>query len=68
MINLSIFNNTNLFEAATNLFQQWYKISTPILPNLCQHKDILKDHYKDNDYLSIHRQNLFYRYNRRFSV
>ncbi|RME14277.1 MAG: hypothetical protein D6799_07235, partial [Bacteroidetes bacterium] len=48
MINLSIFNNTNLFEAATGLFQQ---LNIPLRSNTAEPiptKDVLKDFYKDN--------------------
>ncbi|MCX7874804.1 MAG: BREX-1 system adenine-specific DNA-methyltransferase PglX [Melioribacteraceae bacterium] len=48
-MNLSIFNTTNLFEAATDLFQQLgIKLnSNTALP--IPTKDILKEHYRNND-------------------
>jgi len=48
-MNLNIFNTTNLFEAATNLFQQLnIKLNSNTAEPLPT-KDILKHHYKDND-------------------
>jgi hypothetical protein len=48
-MNLNIFNTTNLFEAATNLFQQLnIKLNSNTAEPLPS-KDILKHHYKDND-------------------
>ncbi len=48
-MNLNIFNTTNLFEAATNLFQQLnIKLNSNTAEPLPA-KDILKHHYKDND-------------------
>lgn len=48
-MNLNIFNATNLFEAATNLFQQLnIKLNSNTAEPLPT-KDILKHHYKDND-------------------
>lgn len=48
-MNLNIFNTTNLFEAATNLFQQLnIKLNSNTAEPLPT-KDILKQHYKDND-------------------
>jgi adenine-specific DNA-methyltransferase len=48
-MNLHLFNTTNLFEAATNLFQQ---LNIKLNSNTAEPlpiKDILKHHYKDND-------------------
>lgn len=48
-MNLNIFNTANLFEAATNLFQQLgIKLNSNTAEPLPT-KDILKHHYKDND-------------------
>ena len=48
-MNLNIFNTTNLFEAATNLFQQLnIKLNSNTAEPLPT-KHILKHHYKDND-------------------
>lgn len=48
-MNLNIFNTTNLFEAATNLFQQLnIKLNSNTAEPLPT-KDILKHYYKDND-------------------
>ncbi|NUM32360.1 MAG: DUF559 domain-containing protein [Bacteroidetes bacterium] len=48
-MNLNIFNTTNLFDAATNLFQQLnIKLNSNTAEPLPT-KDILKHHYKDND-------------------
>ena len=48
-MNLNRFNTTNLFEAATNLFQQLnIKLNSNTAEPLPT-KDILKHHYKDND-------------------
>lgn len=48
-MNLQIFNTANLFEAATNLFQQLnIKLNSNTAEPLPT-KDILKHHYKDND-------------------
>lgn len=48
-MNLNLFNTTNLFEAATNLFQQLnIKLNSNTAEPLPT-KDILKHHYKDND-------------------
>jgi len=48
-MNLNIFNTANLFEAATNLFQQLnIKLNSNTAEPLTT-KDILKHHYKDND-------------------
>lgn len=48
-MNLNIFNTANLFEAATNLFQQLgIKLNSNTAEPLPT-KDILKQHYKDND-------------------
>lgn len=48
-MNLNIFNTTNLFEAATNLFQQLnIKLNSNTAEPLPA-KDILKHHYKDNE-------------------
>lgn len=46
---LNIFNTTNLFEAATNLFQQ---LNIKLNSNTAEPlpvRDLLKQHYKDND-------------------
>lgn len=48
-MNLNIFNTTNLFEAATNLFQE---LNITLNSNTAEPlpvKDLLKQHYKDND-------------------
>jgi len=48
-MNLKIFNTANLFEAATNLFQQ---LNIKLNSNTAEPlpvKDLLKQHYKDND-------------------
>jgi very-short-patch-repair endonuclease len=48
-MNLNIFNTTNLFEAATHLFQQ---LNIKLNSNTAEPlpvKDLLKQHYKDND-------------------
>lgn len=48
-MNLNIFNTANLFEAATNLFQQ---LNIKLNSNTAEPlpvKDLLKQHYKDND-------------------
>jgi hypothetical protein len=48
-MNLSLFNTANLFEAATNLFQQ---LNIKLNSNTAEPlpvKDLLKQHYKDND-------------------
>ena len=48
-MNLNIFNTTNLFEAATNLFQQ---LNIKLNSNTAEPlpvKDLLKQHYKDID-------------------
>jgi len=48
-MNLHLFNTTHLFEAATNLFQQ---LNIQLNSNTAEPlptKDILKNHYKDND-------------------
>lgn len=48
-MNLNIFNTANLFEAATNLFQQLnIKLNSNTAEPLTT-KDILKHHYKDSD-------------------
>jgi tRNA1(Val) A37 N6-methylase TrmN6 len=48
-MNLNIFNTANLFEAATNLFQQLgIKLNSNTAEPLPV-KDLLKQHYKDND-------------------
>lgn len=48
-MNLNKFNTTNLFEAATNLFQQLnIKLNSNTAEPLPT-KDILKQHFKDND-------------------
>ncbi|MBI4645916.1 MAG: transposase, partial [Bacteroidia bacterium] len=48
-MNLSIFNTTILFEAATNLFQQLgIKLNSNTAESLPV-KDLLRQHYKDND-------------------
>ena len=48
-MNLQIFNTANLFEAATNLFQQLnIKLNSNTAEPLPT-KDILKHHYKNND-------------------
>jgi len=48
-MNLNIFNTANLFEAATNLFQQLgIKLNSNTAEPLPT-EDILKHHYKDND-------------------
>jgi len=46
---LDIFNSSSLFEAATNLFQQLgIKLNSNTAEPLPV-KDLLKQHYKDND-------------------
>jgi very-short-patch-repair endonuclease len=48
-MNLNIFNSTNLFDAANNLFQQ---LGIELNSNTAEPlpvKDLLKQHYKDND-------------------
>ncbi|WP_051296293.1 Eco57I restriction-modification methylase domain-containing protein [Eisenibacter elegans] len=48
-MNLNIFNTTNLFEAATHLFRQ---LNIKLNSNTAEPlpvKDLLKQHYKDND-------------------
>ncbi|MBC7382026.1 MAG: Eco57I restriction-modification methylase domain-containing protein [Bacteroidia bacterium] len=48
-MNLSFFNTTNLFDAATNLFQQLgIKLNSNTAEPLPV-KDLLKQHFKDND-------------------
>jgi hypothetical protein len=48
-MNLSIFNTANLFDAATNLFQQLgIKLNSNTAEPLPV-KDLLKQHYKDNE-------------------
>ncbi len=48
-MNLEIFNNTNLFDAATNLFQQLgIKLNSNTAESLPT-KDLLKNFYKDNE-------------------
>ena len=48
-MNLSVFNTANLFDAATGLFSQ---LGIPLSSNTTRPlpaKDLLKNHYKDNE-------------------
>jgi len=48
-MNLNLFNTAKLFDAATNLFQQLnIKLNSTTAEPLPV-KDLLKQHYKDND-------------------
>ncbi len=58
-MNLNIFNTANLFDAATNLFQQLgIKLNSNTAEPLPV-KDLLKEHYKDNDMFNAIDQSFF---------